>query len=105
MAMEILANDFQVPGPVTWIQILPMASTCIFLITLNQHLDFDNLDSTVDQLSMSPDRRSSGQMYPYEVLPELWNNPNYLCEMIEEKKYVFSFCHNVQTNLFIWFGS
>jgi hypothetical protein len=38
MAMAISAFGFQVSGPVTWIQILPMTSTCIFLITVDQHL-------------------------------------------------------------------
>jgi hypothetical protein len=39
VAMEVSAIYLKVPGPVTWIQILPMTSTCIFL---GQHLDFDN---------------------------------------------------------------
>jgi hypothetical protein len=38
MGMAIATFGFQVPGPVTWFQILPMTSTCIFLITLDQHL-------------------------------------------------------------------
>jgi len=42
VAMAISAFGFQVPGPVTWIQILPMTSTCIFLITLDQHVGYDN---------------------------------------------------------------
>ena len=42
MAMAITTFDFQVPGPVTWIQIPPMTSICIFLITLDQHLGYDN---------------------------------------------------------------
>jgi hypothetical protein len=35
MAMAISAFGFQVPGPVVWIQILPMTSTYIFLITFD----------------------------------------------------------------------
>ena len=42
----------------------------------------------MDHSSVSPDR-SSGQIYPYEVLPDLWNSPNCLCEMIEEKKKMY----------------
>jgi hypothetical protein len=42
MAVAISAFGFQVPGPVRWIQILPMTSTCIFLIIIDKLLGYDN---------------------------------------------------------------
>jgi len=42
MAVAISAFGFQVRGPVTWIQILPVTSTCIFIITVDKLLGYDN---------------------------------------------------------------